>query len=68
MKVRQTLPKRVRIKAKDRCVSFDGDADRIVYYYQDQSVKFRLLDGDRIASLGKLAFIGKSLFCSALLL
>lgn len=53
MKVRQTLPKRVRIKTKDRCVSFDGDADRIVYYYQDQSVKFRLLDGDRIASLGK---------------
>ncbi|KAK3923377.1 Phosphoacetylglucosamine mutase [Frankliniella fusca] len=51
VKVRQTLPKRVRIKAKDRCVSFDGDADRIVYYYQDQSVKFRLLDGDRIASL-----------------
>ncbi|KAJ1525377.1 hypothetical protein ONE63_010192 [Megalurothrips usitatus] len=51
VKVRQTLPKRVRIKSKDRCVSFDGDADRIVYYYQDQSVKFRLLDGDRIASL-----------------
>lgn len=51
VKTRQTLPKRVRIKSKDRCVSFDGDADRIVYYYQDQSVKFRLLDGDRIASL-----------------
>ncbi|VEU23987.1 DEKNAAC105189 [Brettanomyces naardenensis] len=31
--------------------SFDGDADRVVCYYVDESDKFRLLDGDRIATL-----------------
>lgn len=34
-----------------RCVSIDGDADRIVYYYTDEQNKFHLLDGDRIAIL-----------------
>lgn len=34
-----------------RCVSVDGDADRIVYFYIDSSKKFHLLDGDRIATL-----------------
>lgn len=38
-------------------VSFDGDADRIVYY--DPKEPFVLLDGDRIASL--LALVTKSL-------
>jgi len=31
--------------------SLDGDADRIVYYYIDHDQKFRLLDGDKIASI-----------------
>ena len=31
--------------------SLDGDADRIVYYYIDNEKKFRLLDGDKIASI-----------------
>jgi len=30
-------------------VSFDGDADRIVFYYQQQHKDFCLLDGDRIS-------------------
>lgn len=30
----------------------DGDADRVVYYYTDESKTFHLLDGDRIATLG----------------
>ena len=35
-----------------RCVSFDGDADRIVYFYLDDADGgFRVLDGDRIAVL-----------------
>lgn len=34
-----------------RCVSVDGDADRVVYYYMDENSKFHLLDGDRIATL-----------------
>ncbi|KAI0465166.1 hypothetical protein LJB42_000388 [Komagataella kurtzmanii] len=31
--------------------SFDGDADRIVFYYINQENQFRLLDGDKIATL-----------------
>ena len=34
-----------------RCVSVDGDADRIVYFYADDELNFHLLDGDRIATL-----------------
>lgn len=34
--------------------SFDGDADRIVYYYLDESREFRLLDGDKIAILATM--------------
>lgn len=34
-----------------KCVSVDGDADRVVYYYLDQDDKFHLLDGDKIATL-----------------
>ncbi|XP_065313176.1 phosphoacetylglucosamine mutase-like isoform X2 [Gordionus sp. m RMFG-2023] len=31
--------------------SFDGDADRIVFYYFDKNHEFNLLDGDKIAAL-----------------
>jgi phosphoacetylglucosamine mutase len=34
-----------------RFASVDGDADRLVYYYVEQSGKFQLLDGDKIMSL-----------------
>lgn len=34
-----------------RCVSVDGDADRIVYFFTDEDGQFNLLDGDRIATL-----------------
>lgn len=34
-----------------RCVSVDGDADRVVYFFIDEHKKFHLLDGDRIATL-----------------
>lgn len=33
------------------CVSVDGDADRIIYFYIDSQGTFHLLDGDRIATL-----------------
>jgi phosphoacetylglucosamine mutase len=33
-----------------KCVSFDGDADRVIYYYVGDD-GFRLLDGDKIAAL-----------------
>ncbi len=35
-----------------RAASLDGDADRLVYFYVDSSGTFRLLDGDKIATLG----------------
>lgn len=36
-----------------RCVSYDGDADRIMYYYLDDSKKFHIVDGDKMAVLCK---------------
>lgn len=35
----------------DRCASLDGDADRLMYYFIDTDNQFRMLDGDRIATL-----------------
>ena len=41
------------MEAGVRCVSVDGDADRIVYFFKEtDSGKFVLLDGDKIATLG----------------
>lgn len=39
------------MKVNARCVSLDGDADRLIYYYIDESQAFHMLDGDRIAIL-----------------
>ncbi|RDL42306.1 putative phosphoacetylglucosamine mutase [Venustampulla echinocandica] len=41
----------------ERCCSLDGDADRLIYYFNDPDHGFRLLDGDRIATLAA-SFIG----------
>uniref|UniRef100_A0A674BR35 Phosphoacetylglucosamine mutase n=1 Tax=Salmo trutta TaxID=8032 RepID=A0A674BR35_SALTR len=41
----------VEMSAGERCCSFDGDADHIVYYYSDSAGRFHLLDGDKIATL-----------------
>lgn len=41
----------VKVQSGERCCSFDGDADRIVYYYTDSEDRFHLLDGDKIAML-----------------
>jgi phosphoacetylglucosamine mutase len=46
-----------RAGTNERCCSLDGDADRIVYYFNDADHGFRLLDGDRIATLAA-SFIG----------
>lgn len=37
-----------------RCVSIDGDADRIVYFSPTGKGNFTLLDGDRIAVLAAI--------------
>jgi len=42
--------------------SYDGDADRVVFHYNDESGKFHLLDGDKIAVLIS-AFIQEELRC-----
>ncbi|MBN3318094.1 AGM1 mutase, partial [Atractosteus spatula] len=51
VKVQQSPPQGVLMTAGERCCSFDGDADRIVYYYVDSAGHFHLLDGDKIATL-----------------
>lgn len=40
-----------QLVATDKCCSLDGDADRIVYYFQDEKKQFQLCDGDKIISL-----------------
>ncbi|KAG7454104.1 phosphoacetylglucosamine mutase [Solea senegalensis] len=51
VKVQQKPPTGVVINPGERCCSFDGDADRIVYYYLDSEGQFHMLDGDKIATL-----------------
>ncbi|XP_034622013.1 phosphoacetylglucosamine mutase isoform X4 [Trachemys scripta elegans] len=51
VKVHQKPPLGLEIKPNERCCSFDGDADRIVYYYNDTAGHFHLVDGDKIATL-----------------
>ena len=53
VKVQQKSPESLPGTKLRRCVSFDGDADRVVYYYTDGDKIFHLLDGDRIATLSK---------------
>ncbi|KAK4875333.1 hypothetical protein RN001_011755 [Aquatica leii] len=51
VKSQQLFPTGVPSEPNQRCASVDGDADRIVFYYNDENDKFHLLDGDRIATL-----------------
>ncbi|XP_037933349.1 phosphoacetylglucosamine mutase isoform X2 [Teleopsis dalmanni] len=52
VKVQQRIPIAMPIlEPYTRCVSVDGDADRVVYFFSDETGQFRLLDGDRIATL-----------------
>lgn len=61
VKTKQTLPPSIShwgVLAKHgaRGCSFDGDADRIIYYYLEDGTKFKMLDGDKIAVLVALFF------------
>ncbi|XP_034947375.1 phosphoacetylglucosamine mutase [Chelonus insularis] len=51
VKIYQTLPLNSPTEPYFKCISIDGDADRIIYYYSDQFQKVHLLDGDKIAAL-----------------
>ena len=60
VKTQQRAPPSIPVKAQnefDRYCSFDGDADRIVFYYASSSSQFRLLDGDKIATLAAMHLI-----------
>lgn len=53
VKVKQCVPigMPADLAPNTRCVSVDGDADRVVYFFTDENNCFHLLDGDRIATL-----------------
>uniref|UniRef100_A0A0M3I418 Phosphoacetylglucosamine mutase n=1 Tax=Ascaris lumbricoides TaxID=6252 RepID=A0A0M3I418_ASCLU len=52
VKIAQTFPNGFeKIEVLQRCASFDGDADRLVYFYRNTNGNFVLLDGDKIAVL-----------------
>ncbi|XP_057305726.1 phosphoacetylglucosamine mutase-like isoform X1 [Hydractinia symbiolongicarpus] len=51
VKTNQKPPAGLQLEKGDCCVSYDGDADRIVYFYKDEDGTFHLLDGDKIACL-----------------
>lgn len=64
VKTNQALPEGINDKRdlsnRNLFCSFDGDADRVVFYYQDENLKFHLLDGDKISTLFA-SFIAKLL-------
>jgi len=43
-----------------KCASFDGDADRQMYYYVDEAGKFHMMGGDKQFAL-IMMYIGKLL-------
>ncbi|KAK4702567.1 phosphoacetylglucosamine mutase, partial [Phenoliferia sp. Uapishka_3] len=51
VKTQQKAPPGVTLVPGNRYCSYDGDADRIVYYFADEQGTFKLLDGDKIAGL-----------------
>ncbi|ORY77999.1 Phosphoacetylglucosamine mutase [Leucosporidium creatinivorum] len=51
VKTKQQAPPGTTLVPYQRYCSYDGDADRIVYYYADDKGVFHLLDGDKIAGL-----------------
>ncbi|CEP63370.1 phosphoacetylglucosamine mutase PCM1 LALA0_S08e00870g [Lachancea lanzarotensis] len=55
VKTNQKLPHGIAVgetfNARRINCSFDGDADRIVFYYNDPQGQFKLLDGDKMATL-----------------
>uniref|UniRef100_A0A0M3J975 LD02044p (inferred by orthology to a D. melanogaster protein) n=1 Tax=Anisakis simplex TaxID=6269 RepID=A0A0M3J975_ANISI len=42
VKISQTFPRGFeKVNAMERCASFDGDADRLVYFYKNKNAEFR---------------------------
>ncbi|KAK4165734.1 putative phosphoacetylglucosamine mutase [Cladorrhinum sp. PSN259] len=57
VKTKQRAPPSPKPQPGVRSCSFDGDADRLIYYWIDPEAGFVMLDGDRISSLAA-SFIG----------
>jgi len=51
VKTKQRSPANCKPAPGERWCSFDGDADRLIYYWFDPDTGFFMLDGDRIATL-----------------
>ncbi|XP_077870168.1 phosphoacetylglucosamine mutase-like, partial [Saccoglossus kowalevskii] len=51
VKLHQKPPNGLSAALQAKCISYDGDADRILYFYKEEEGQFRLLDGDKIAAL-----------------
>jgi len=51
VKTKQKAPMGIDLHVGDKCCSYDGDADRVVYFFKNKSGMFTLLDGDKIATL-----------------
>ncbi|KAM7206630.1 Phosphoacetylglucosamine mutase [Rhypophila sp. PSN 637] len=57
VKTKQRAPPNPKPQTGIRTCSFDGDADRLIYYWIDPQSGFFMLDGDRISSLAA-SFLG----------
>ncbi|OLY82610.1 Phosphoacetylglucosamine mutase [Smittium mucronatum] len=51
VKVNKAPPSSMPMVVGERYCSFDGDADRLLYFYLDENKNFKYLDGDKISSL-----------------
>ena len=53
VKTTQRLPPSLadKLKPGQRACSYDGDADRLMYFFLDERGYFQMLDGDKIAGL-----------------
>lgn len=51
VKIQQKAPSGIKLQSGERFASFDGDADRLIYFTADEDGKFVMLDGDKIAAL-----------------
>lgn len=51
VKANQVLPTGLRPEPLKLYASFNGDADRIVFYYVDKEYSFRFLEGHKVATL-----------------
>ena len=65
VKVGQAAPLGITLEQGMKCASFDGDGDRIVFFFMNSDGKFCLLDGDKIATL-LAGYLSELVKCSGL--